>query len=276
MNLANVARVLVVTGACFAAVGSATSNPTQPATTDPTQAQFESASGGAGGTGTTPPAARPMDGARALGLWRSTFGAVKIEADPARGGVQAGSVQGVWIYQRQGRQVIGDFGGELRGNVLQFHWREPGQQPTDAPLVGDGYLVFEPGGRQYSGRWWSERHDRQGDWNGWRQDAPRGGQPEGATSGEAQPSLNGTYPAGQPYPAQGQPPYPPPQQGQGQPYPPQGQPYPPPPPPGQPYLPAPQGGPTYYPPQGQPQPYPPYQPPPQQQPPSPPPQRGYY
>ena len=281
MNVANVARVLAVTGACFAAVGSATSNTTQPTTTDPTQAQFEAASGGANGTGTAPPAARQMEAARALGLWRSTFGAVKIEADQARGGLQAGSVQGIWIYQRQGRQVIGDFGGQLRGNVLQFHWREPGQQPTDAPLVGDGYLVFEPGGRQYTGRWWSERHDRQGDWNGWRQDGQRGGQPEGVEGAEqGQPPMNGAYPAGHPYPPQGQPqPYPP--QGQPQPYPPQGQPYPQPPPP--------QGGQTYYPPQGQPQPYPaqpqpyqpqPYQPqpyqPPQQQPPQQPPQRGYY
>ncbi len=273
MNVANVARVLAVTGACFAAVGSATSNTTQPATTDPTQAQFEAASGGANGTGTTPPAARQMEATRALGLWRSTFGAVKIEADQTRGGLQAGSVQGIWIYQRQGRQVIGDFGGQLRGNVLQFHWREPGQQPTDAPLVGDGYLVFEPGGRQYSGRWWSERHDRQGDWNGWRQDGQRGGQPEGVEGGEqGQPAQNGAYPAGQPYPPQGQPyppqgqPYPQPQQGQPY-YPPQGQP--------QPYQPPPQ---PYQPQPYQPQPYQPqpYQPPPPQQPPPQPPQRGYY
>jgi hypothetical protein len=28
--------------------------------------------------------------------------------------------------------------------------------------------VFDPQGRQYNGRWWSDRKDRVGDWNGWR------------------------------------------------------------------------------------------------------------
>jgi hypothetical protein len=44
-----------------------------------------------------------MDASRALGLWRSTFGAVKIEPDNRGGGLEAGSLQGIWVYQRQGQ-----------------------------------------------------------------------------------------------------------------------------------------------------------------------------
>jgi hypothetical protein len=285
MNVANFARVLVVAGACFAAVGSATSNTPSTATpppVDPNQAQFE-ASSSMTGTQNTPPAARQMDAQLAMGVWRSTFGAVKLEPDSQHGGLAAGSVQGVWMYNRQGQQVVGLFYGNLRGNVLQFHWQEPAQPP----LVGEGYLVFDPSGQQYSGRWWSERHDRVGEWNGWRDGMPRpGAQPQ--QGGQEQ---NGAYPqqGQQPYPQQGQQPYP--QQGQ-QPYPPQGQqPYPPPqgqqpyapqgqqpyPQQGQQPYPPPQGQQPYapqgqqpYAPQGQ-QPYP-AQPAPQQ----PAPQRGYY
>ncbi len=294
MNLANVARVLVVSGACFAAVGSATSNTatTSPPTTDPTQQQFEAATGGA--QPGTPPAARAMDPQAAMGLWRSTFGAVKLEPDQSHGGLQSGSVQGVWMYQRQGQQVVGLFYGNLRGNVLQFHWQEPGAQPQAAPLTGDGYLVFDPSGRQYSGRWWSEGRDRHGEWNGWRdgmaQPGPEGGQ-MGANDG-GQP-MNG-YPPPQPqgYPQQPPQGYPQPQP-QGYPQqPPQG--YPQQPPQGYPQQP-PQGYPQQ-PPQGYPQPQQPPYPPPQgqypqpQQPPQPqqqpypgqaapqqpPPPRGYY
>ena len=106
-----------------------------------------------------------MEAGRALGLWRSTFGAVKIEADNSKGGIQSGAVQGVWQYQRQGQDVVGYFFGTLRGNVFQFRW----QEPANPPLTGEGYLVFEQTGRQYSGRWWSDKRDRVGDWNGWRQ-----------------------------------------------------------------------------------------------------------
>ena len=60
---------------------------------------------------------------------------------------------------------------DLRGNVLEFKW----QEPNDPPLTGSGYLVFDRSGRQYSGRWWSDRRDRVGDWNGWR-NAPGGEQ----------------------------------------------------------------------------------------------------
>jgi hypothetical protein len=169
MRFGNVARVIAVCAACLAAVGSATSNSNPPAV----QPQASNMS---------PPPPREMEPARALGLWRSTFGAVKIEADNSRGGVQAGAIQGVWVYQRQGQEVVGYFSGSLRGNVLQFRW----QEPNNPPLTGEGYLVFDQTGRQYSGRWWSDKRDRVGDWNGWRQasasqqPAPQyGGQPYG-------------------------------------------------------------------------------------------------
>src|SRR5262245_29527121 len=197
MNLGNIARVVAVAAACLAALGSATSNNNSPAV-QPQNANM------------SPPPPQEMDPARSLGLWRSTFGAVKIEADNTRGGIAAGAVQGVWVYHRRGQEVIGYFNGQLRGNVLDFRWQEPGS--TDAPpLVGAGYLVFEQTGRQYSGRWWSDKRDRVGDWNGWRQ-----------ANAQAQPQV-GTYGGnaygGSTY-AQPQP-YPPPQQGPYQPQQPQ-------------------------------------------------------
>jgi hypothetical protein len=115
-----------------------------------------------------------MEAARALGLWRSTFGAVKIEPDGSKGGLDAGNLHGVWVYQRQGQEVIGYFAGSLRGNVLQFRW----QEPNEPPLTGEGFLVFDVQGRQYSGRWWSNKRDRVGEWNGWRgANAPTARQP---------------------------------------------------------------------------------------------------
>ncbi len=154
MTLGNTARLVVVLAAVTAAVGSASSN----------QNQNQSMIGGYGQAEGSAPPPQAMEPARALGLWRSTFGAVKIEADNSRGGLQTGSVQGVWVYQRQGQEVVGYFSGNLRGNVLQFKW----QEPSNPPLTGDGYLVFDQQGRQYSGRWWSDRRDRVGAWNGWR------------------------------------------------------------------------------------------------------------
>jgi hypothetical protein len=152
MNLGNIARVVTVAAACLAAVGSASSSSNSPAV-QPQNANM------------SPPPPQDMDPARALGLWRSTFGAVKIEADNSKGGIGVGAVHGVWIYQRQGQDVTGYFSGTLRGNVLDFRW----QEPNNPPLTGAGYLVFEQTGRQYSGRWWSDKRDRVGDWNGWRQ-----------------------------------------------------------------------------------------------------------
>ena len=217
MNLGNVARVVTVAAACLAAVGSASSNK------NTTQTQPDTAK-------MNPPPPQEMDPSRVLGLWRSTFGAVKIEPDPSKGGLQSGAVQGVWVYQRQGQEVVGYFSGSLRGNVLEFRW----QEPNNPPLTGAGYIVFEQTGRQYSGRWWSDKRDRVGDWNGWRQTGPQqqqpgqyGGQPYGAQQsqqpGYAPQQPQQGYPPPAQQPQQG---YPPP--AQQQPYqPPAQQPYPP-------------------------------------------------
>lgn len=156
MRLGNVARVVAVLGLGLAAAGSATSSSENPPPAyQPAQQPAQN----------QPPPPQQMEASAALGLWRSTFGAVKIEADNSKGGLQTGAVQGVWVYQRQGQEVVGYFAGSLRGNVLDFRW----QEPNNPPLTGAGFLVFDPQGRQYSGRWWSDRRDRVGDWNGWRQ-----------------------------------------------------------------------------------------------------------
>jgi hypothetical protein len=168
MTLGNVARVAAVLAACAAALGSATSRSNTGNQPPPPQAGAPQAQPLG-----SPPPPQQMDPGRALGLWRSTFGAVKLEPDEAKGGLQAGAVHGVWVYQRQGQEVVGYFAGQLRGNVLQFRW----QEPSTPPLTGEGYLVFDVGGRQYNGRWWSDRRDRVGDWNGWRQ---QGGAPAAA------------------------------------------------------------------------------------------------
>ena len=90
-----------------------------------------------------------------------------VNIPPLRGG--PGAVHGVWVYDRQGTEVIGYFAGSLRGNVLDFTWQEPGADGT--PLSGAGYLVFDPQGRSFTGRWWTDTRDRGGDWNGWRAEA---------------------------------------------------------------------------------------------------------
>jgi hypothetical protein len=162
MSFGNALRIVAVLVAVVAAIGSASSN--QQANQPQSTSQYNSPE-------YSPPPPQQMDGARALGLWRSTFGAVKIEADNSRGGLDASALQGVWVYQRNGEEVIGYFSGFLRGNVLQFKW----QEPSNPPLVGEGYLVFSTSGKQYTGRWWTERRDRAGPWNGWRNNAAEGG-----------------------------------------------------------------------------------------------------
>jgi len=171
MTSGNAVRVVVVLGAAFALIGSASSSSNQ------NQSMMTGQYAQSGGS---PPPPQEMEPARALGIWRSTFGAVKIEADNSRGGIETGSLHGVWVYQRQGQEVVGYFSGNLRGNVLEFKW----QEPNDPPLTGSGYLVFDRSGRQYSGRWWSERRDRVGDWNGWRN------QPGTADAFNRQPDPN--------------------------------------------------------------------------------------
>jgi len=172
MTAGSVARIVAVLAACVAAVGSATS------TSNSNQHEPVSGPGSSG-----PPPPQQMDPVLALGLWRSTFGAVKIEPDTSKGGLPEGGVHGVWVYQRQGREVVGYFTGNLRGNVLEFRW----QEPNDPPLTGEGYLVFDAQGRQYAGRWWSDRRDRVGDWNGWRQPGQVGGE---RTTGDSAPPYS--------------------------------------------------------------------------------------
>jgi hypothetical protein len=198
MTAASVARVVAALAACLATASCAT----QSSNSNSRQDQPFAGPGSQDG----PPAPQQMDAMRALGLWRSTFGAVKIEPDNSRGGLDAGNVQGIWVYERQGQEVIGYFAGNLRGNVLQFRW----QEPNDPPLTGEGFLVFDSQGRQYSGRWWSDKRDRVGDWSGWRQSAhaarpgaqpyldqqssPYGGQSDGDSDAASNP-----YRRAQPY-----------------------------------------------------------------------------
>jgi hypothetical protein len=120
------------------------------------------------------PQPQQMDEPRALGLWKSSFGAVKIEEDLKTGTPGGGVLQGVWMYQRNGADVIGYFTGKLAGNVLQFSWSEPS---TGAPLEGTGYIVFDQAGQRFAGRWWTTQKDRVGEWTGWRQGMDKPQQP---------------------------------------------------------------------------------------------------
>jgi hypothetical protein len=186
MSAGNVARVVAVLLACAAAAGSATS------TSSSNQKQFAGP-----GAETSPPQPQQMEPGRALGLWHSNFGAVKIEPDGSKGGLEAGNLHGIWVYQRGGHEVIGYFAGNLRGNVLQFRW----QEPSDPSLAGEGFVVFDVQGQQYSGRWWSDRRDRVGDWTGSRQSPTGigGGDPAGAAGGaggHAPREVNATSPYG--------------------------------------------------------------------------------
>jgi hypothetical protein len=235
MSVGNLARVIAVLAACAAAAGSASSR-SGSSPNDPSLA----GQGGPGGPGgqNSPPPPQQMQPEHALGLWRSTFGAVKIEPDGSHGGLAAGGVQGVWMYQRQGQDVVGYFAGTLRGNVLEFRW----QEPNDPPLTGDGFLVFDVQGRQYAGRWWSDKRDRVGDWNGWRQPTSHAAQAGGAQSGDpGEPGGQDGYARPQPAPYRRQPARRP-QPYQPQPYQQQQQPQQPPPPSSQQQAPQP----TYY------------------------------
>ena len=238
MTWSNLARVLFVGAAVVLAAASASSSNQNNQNPSMMPQNGQPQGGGA-------PSPQQMEPGRVLGLWRSTFGAVKIEADNTKGGLQSGSVQGVWVYQRQGQEVIGYFAGNLRGNVMQFRWQEPGSQ-GGPPLNGEGWLQFDTAGRQYSGRWWTDRRDRVGDWNGRRSGATEGGgeygQDGGAYGGNAYggagPYGGSTY--GDPYREPEQQPYgSDPNRG----------PYAPPAPPArqpQPRRPAPPPNPTYY------------------------------
>ncbi|MBT8494900.1 MAG: hypothetical protein KJO07_17720 [Deltaproteobacteria bacterium] len=161
--MAVLGRSLVLALGLMAAAASANQNRARP-----------KASAGSADSGEQAPASKPMDAEMAVGLWKSSFGPVKLE-------VEGDQVQGVWVYDRQGSEVIGYFEGPLDGNVLEFEWVEPAQ-PTE--LKGSGYLVFDPDGRAFAGKWWTHNRDRSGAWNGWRTaDTMPGGNPEGDGAG---------------------------------------------------------------------------------------------
>ena len=107
-----------------------------------------------------------MAPASALGLWRSDFGPVKIEMDSSG---PSGRLMGIWLYERNGQEVIGFFAGNLRGNVLDITWHDPAE-PQD--LTGSGYVTFEPSGTTFSGKLWTQDGTRTYDWNGWRVQSP--------------------------------------------------------------------------------------------------------
>lgn len=119
-----------------------------------------------------------MEPASALGLWRSDFGPVKIELDAS---TASGKLMGVWLYERNGQEVVGFFSGNLRGNVLDFTWHDPAE-PRD--LTGSGYVVFDPAGASFAGKLWTaDGSSRTYDWNGWRVQAA----PQSAERPTAQP-----------------------------------------------------------------------------------------
>ncbi len=149
------ARLLVLaTAAIFAIASSSSSSNTAPA-------NF----GGEPGSVATPkpPASQAMDPSVAHGLWKSNFGAVKLVPNLAAG---SDVLEGVWLYDREGQEVIGYFSGRAEGNVFSFTWQEPSNA---APLEGAGFLVFDPEGQSFTGQWWTGNRDRGGDWNGWRE-----------------------------------------------------------------------------------------------------------
>jgi hypothetical protein len=106
----------------------------------------------------------------ALGPWESSFGRVDIEADEARGGLEAGAVRGSWTYWNPKvlREVRGHFHGELRGTLLRLWFRE--EQAT-----GFGFVEVSPGGESFEGRWWNRERTQTGIWRGWRPDAGQAG-----------------------------------------------------------------------------------------------------
>jgi hypothetical protein len=152
--IATATRLTLAALAAVALAASASSKKTAPPPTEPA---------GAGAWNAAPPPSATLAPGGPTGLWKTTFGAVKIEDDGA------GGVHGAWVYQRDGKDVVGYFGGRLDGNVLRLTWREPAQpQPGEAQLAGEGWLVFEATADRFSGRWWTTSRDRQGDWTGTR------------------------------------------------------------------------------------------------------------
>lgn len=179
-SLATAARLTVAALAALTLLASSRSQST------PSQPQQPP-----GAWNAAPPPSTAMAPSAAAGLWRTTFGAVKIEEDGPSG------VHGAWLYEREGREIVGYFGGALDGNVLRFTWREPAQaQPGEPQLGGEGWLVFEANAGKFSGRWWTHNRDRQGDWTGER-GAPLGAAAPAPTPGFGDATYGGAaYGAG--------------------------------------------------------------------------------
>ena len=133
------------------------------------------------------PAPMAMEPANALGLWRSDFGPVKIELDSTSPG---GGLMGIWLYERNGREVIGFFAGNLRGNVLDFTWHDPAESQ---PLTGAGYVVFDPRGTSFTGKLWTEDGTRDYDWNA-RRVQEAGSAPAPSYGGDTSPRDTTTQP----------------------------------------------------------------------------------
>ncbi len=150
-------RLTLLFIAAAAATASTSSTTNAPSAAGPNGAPY-SADQGQG----NPASSQSIDPSLLVGVWKSNFGPVKITPDPSGA---TGRLTGVWVYEREGAEVIGYFEGALRGNVLSFKWQEPA---AGQPLLGGGYLQFDPEGKTYTGRWWTDNRDRSGDWNGWR------------------------------------------------------------------------------------------------------------
>lgn len=175
-------RLTLLFFAAAVAMASSTSTTNAPAAT-PGQ---NGAPNGGQSEHSNPASSQTMDPTLLLGVWKSNFGPVKIQADTSGA---TGKLMGVWVYDRDGAEVIGYFSGAMRGNVLNFQWQEPS---TGKPLEGGGYLQFDVQGNSYTGRWWTTDRDRGGDWNGWREQA-------GAVSTEpASPAPETTAPTTNP------------------------------------------------------------------------------
>ena len=100
------------------------------------------------------------------GLWRSTFGAVKIDADNAHGGLAG----------RRGPRRVGVLAAGPRRHRLLL--RHAARQRPSLQVAGARRTRRSPARASWCssrraasthGRWWSDRKDRVGDWNGWRQ-----------------------------------------------------------------------------------------------------------
>ncbi len=155
-------RLTLLFFAAAAATASTSSTTNAPSAVGPNAAGANGAPNSVVQGQGNPASSQSIDPSLLVGVWKSNFGPVKIAPDPTGA---TGKLAGVWVYDRDGAEVIGYFEGALRGNVLSFKWQEPA---AGQPLLGGGYLQFDTEGKTYTGRWWTDNRDRSGEWNGWR------------------------------------------------------------------------------------------------------------